>query len=110
MGVKNQIKSNGTRVLNPNIVKPKSKFWAYFWWLFGGFLGAHHWYLERDNQALIWFGTGGCFGIGWLRDLYRIPTYVADANNQREYVYWFKYMVQAFPKVVIIVKKIIELV
>ena len=27
-----------------------------------------------------WF-TGGYFGAGWLRDFYRIPEYVRDANN-----------------------------
>ncbi|XP_014206639.1 dnaJ homolog subfamily C member 22 [Copidosoma floridanum] len=74
---------------------PKSKLWAYFWWLFGGLFGAHHVYLGRDDQALIWFCTiGGYFGIGWLRDLYRIPTYVAEANDHPDYVNWFKHQVR----------------
>ena len=80
--------------------KLKTKFWAYFWWLFGGIFGAHHVYLERDDHAIIWFCTlGGYFGVGWLRDLYRIPSYVADANQDREYVEWFKLQTRAFKKV-----------
>lgn len=79
---------------------PKSKLWAYFWWLFGGLFGAHHVYLGRDDHALIWFCTlGGYFGIGWLREIWRIPTYVADANDQPDYVNWFKHQVRASKKV-----------
>lgn len=96
MGAK---KSNGTAAVRPQPNSKKTTFWAYFWWVFGGFLGAHHWYLNRDNQALVWFGTCGLFGIGWLRDLYRIPTYVAEANDRPEYLHWFKYQVRAFPRV-----------
>ena len=101
--------SNGTSVQNNNNVKKdiqgpnktlKTKFWAYFWWLFGGILGAHHVYLGRDDHAIIWFCTiGGYFGIGWLRDLYRIPDYVADANDDHEYLERFKAETRKFKKV-----------
>lgn len=105
-GNKKEGKSNGTTMVpnskdNKN-VNTKSKFWAYFWWLFGGFLGAHHLYLERDDHAVIYFCTlGGYFGIGWLRDIYKIPSYVADANDQPEYLHSFKHQVRAFPRVII---------
>ncbi|XP_051175460.1 dnaJ homolog subfamily C member 22 [Leptopilina boulardi] len=73
----------------------KSKFWAYFWWLFGGVFGAHHLYLDRDDHALIYlFTLGGYFGAGWLRDLFKIPTYVACANNDRTYLDWFTFQVR----------------
>lgn len=81
--------------------KQKSKFWAYFWWLFGGILGAHHFYLNRDDHGLIYFCTlGGYFGMGWLRDLFKIPTYVADANNDRQYLDWFTNQVRNNKKVI----------
>ena len=32
------------------------------------------------------FCSGGYFGAGWIRDLWRIPTYVKDANDDPEYL------------------------
>ncbi|XP_012279311.1 dnaJ homolog subfamily C member 22 [Orussus abietinus] len=76
--------------------KRKSVFVAYVFWLFGGVFGAHHVYLERDDHAFVWFCTlGGYFGIGWLRDLFKIPGYVADANEDPEYREWLKTRVRA---------------
>jgi TM2 domain-containing membrane protein YozV len=101
---KNETKSNGhvsSAAPTHNTVKLKTKFWAYFWWLFGGIFGAHHLYLGRDDQALIWFCTlGGYFGIGWLRDLFRIPTYVADANDDPNYINCFKHHVRTERRVI----------
>ncbi|KAL1130913.1 hypothetical protein AAG570_012154 [Ranatra chinensis] len=60
---------------------------AYFLWLVGGFLGLHHFYLGRDLQGFLWWSTlGGYFGCGWLRDLFLIPQYVKDANNDSQYL------------------------
>lgn len=60
---------------------------AYILWLFGGWFGLHHFYLGRDNQALIWWATlGGGFGIGWLRDIWRMPDYVRQANKPHDYI------------------------
>jgi len=58
----------------------KSLLVTYFLWFFAGWTGIHHFYLGRDNQFLLWFQTFACFGIGWFRDLFRIPDYVAQAN------------------------------
>ena len=30
--------------------------------------------------------SGGYFGLGWTRDLWRIPEYVRDANNESDYM------------------------
>lgn len=60
---------------------------AYFLWLFLGWFGVHHFYLGRDNQGILWLTSlAGYFGIGWLRDFYRIPTYVKDANEEPSYM------------------------
>lgn len=68
-------------------MQAKSLFWTYFWWLFGGVFGLHHFYLGRDRHAFItWITAGGYFGCGWLRDLWRIPEYVRDVNEDPEYM------------------------
>ena len=38
----------------------------------------------NDDDAI--FCLGGYFGAGWIRDLWRIPTYVKDANDDPEYL------------------------
>jgi DnaJ family protein C protein 22 len=65
----------------------KSLLLTYILWLFGGWFGLHHLYLNRDRHAftsLITFGL--YFGIGWFRELWRIPEYVRDANEEEEYM------------------------
>ncbi|GAB6027072.1 hypothetical protein CHUAL_013798 [Chamberlinius hualienensis] len=65
----------------------KTKWKAYVLWLVGGFFGLHQFYLERDVQAFVtWCTLGGFFGIGWIRDFWKIPQYVAEANNEKDYV------------------------
>lgn len=60
---------------------------AYALWLFGGCWGLHHFYLGRDKHAFIWWSTwGGCFGFGWIRDLWRLPDYVRAANKHPGYL------------------------
>ena len=37
----------------------------------------------RDRQALVWwFLPGGYFGLGWIRDMWRIPEYVKESNRE----------------------------
>jgi hypothetical protein len=38
-----------------------------------------------ENPLLI---PGGYFGFGWFRDLWRIPEYVKDANDDPDYLRW----------------------
>ncbi|GAB1601745.1 dnaJ homolog subfamily C member 22-like [Argonauta hians] len=71
---------------------------AYILWFFGGIFGVHHLYLRRDNQALVWWTTlAGC-GIGWFRDLWRIPSYVRQANNEPSYVDEIKELKRIYKK------------
>lgn len=64
----------------------KSILVAYALWAAGGPLGLHHIYLGRDSHALLWMLTLGGFGLGWFREVIRIPAYVSEANQdaQRE--------------------------
>ncbi|KAG8201351.1 hypothetical protein JTE90_016828 [Oedothorax gibbosus] len=65
----------------------KSLLVTYLLWLFGGVFGLHHFYLNRDFHALTWWMfLGGYFGIGLIRDLWRIPEYVKDANQDIFYM------------------------
>jgi len=34
----------------------------------------------------MYFSVGGLFWIGWLRDLFYIPSYVADVNEDPEFM------------------------
>lgn len=78
----------------------KNIFVAYFLWLFGGIFGLHHIYLGRDIQAFLYWSTlGGYIGIGWLRDIYRIPEYVADANEDPKFIKSFVEKVRLNEKV-----------
>ena len=52
---------------------------GYLLWLFG-FTGAHRFYYGRPISATIYFFTFGLFLIGWLVDLFLIPTMDRDAD------------------------------
>lgn len=80
-------------------VQKKSLFVAYLYWLFGGLFGLHHLYLGRDLHAFITFATlGGYFGLGWLRDAWRLPDYVKEANCDYEYTTLLKEQTDAHAK------------
>ncbi|CAI8002646.1 DnaJ homolog subfamily C member 22 [Geodia barretti] len=60
---------------------------AYLLWLLLGWLGVHHFYLRRHKQGVLWLTSfSGFFGIGWLRDFWRLPTYVRDSNDDPEFL------------------------
>jgi len=46
---------------------------GYILWIFG-FLGSHRFYYGRPVTGTIWFFTLGLLGIGWLIDLFLIPS------------------------------------
>lgn len=65
----------------------KNKTVAYILWFFGGFFGLHHFYLGRDRQAFVWWAFfGGYVGCGWIRDLWKISSYVEEANESQKYL------------------------
>ena len=55
---------------------------GYVLWIFG-FMGAHRFYYGRPVSGTIWFFTLGLFFIGWIIDLFLIPS--MDASADRRY-------------------------
>jgi len=54
---------------------------GYLLWLFG-FLGCHRFYFGRPISGTIWFFTLGLLGIGWLIDLFLIPSMDREADRR----------------------------
>jgi len=52
---------------------------GYLLWIFG-FLGAHRFYFGKPVTGTIWFFTVGLFGIGWLIDLFLVPSMSRSAT------------------------------
>ncbi len=60
-----------------------SKIYGYLLWIFG-FTGAHRFYYGRPISGTIWFFTFGLFLIGWLVDLFLIPSMDRSADFRYE--------------------------
>lgn len=54
---------------------------GYLLWIFG-FMGAHRFYYGRQVSGVIWFFTLGLFFIGWIIDLFLIPSMERDAGDR----------------------------
>ncbi len=50
-----------------------SKLFGYIFWLFG-FIGAHRFFYGKKVSGTIYFFTFGLIGVGWLIDLFLIPS------------------------------------
>lgn len=51
-----------------------------FWGL--GFTGLHRFYFGKPLTGILWFCTGGLFLIGWIVDLFLIPSMAHSANRR----------------------------
>ena len=60
-----------------------SKVIGYALWIFG-FTGAHRFYYGKPVTGTIWFFTLGLLGIGWLIDLFLIPSMDRQADLRFE--------------------------
>lgn len=56
-----------------------SKTIGYLLWIFG-FTGSHRFYYGKPITGTIWFLTLGLLGIGWLIDLFLIPSMDREAD------------------------------
>lgn len=67
--------------MNNNINNTHSKTLGYLLWIFG-FLGAHRFYYGKPVTGTIWFFTLGLLGIGWIVDLFLIPSMDREADRR----------------------------
>ncbi|MEZ5566976.1 MAG: NINE protein [Halioglobus sp.] len=54
---------------------------GYLLWIFG-FIGAHRFYYGKQISGVIWFFTLGLFFIGWIIDLFLIPSMHRQAERR----------------------------
>jgi TM2 domain-containing membrane protein YozV len=62
-----------------NLDDTHSKTIGYLLWAFG-FLGAHRFYYGRPVTGTIWFFTLGLLFVGWIVDLFLIPSMDRQAD------------------------------
>ncbi|WP_338288975.1 TM2 domain-containing protein [Luteolibacter sp. LG18] len=75
-----------------------SKTIGYLLWIFG-FTGSHRFYYGRPVTGVIWFFTAGLLGIGWLIDLFLIPSMERQAARNftgGRYDYSVAWILQTF--------------
>jgi len=58
-----------------------SKLIGYVLWIFG-FTGSHRFYYGKPVSGTIWFFTAGLFLIGWIIDLFLIPSMARRADRR----------------------------
>jgi len=54
---------------------------GYLLWIFG-FIGAHRFYYGKQITGVIWFFTFGLFFVGWIIDLFLIPSMEREAERR----------------------------
>lgn len=54
---------------------------GYLMWVFG-FMGMHRFYYGKPVSGVIWMLTGGLFLIGWIVDLFLIPSMAKEAAGR----------------------------
>lgn len=67
--------------MNVTYNKTHSTLVGYILWFFG-FTGAHRFYYGKNISGVIWLCTLGLFGIGWIIDLFLIPSMSREANKK----------------------------
>ena len=67
--------------MEPKPIQTHSIVIGYLAWIFG-FMGAHRFYYGKTLTGILWFFTLGLFFIGWIIDLFLIPSMDKEAENR----------------------------
>lgn len=62
-----------------NSISTHSVLVGYILWIFG-FMGAHRFYFGKPISGTLWFFTAGLLLIGWIIDLFLIPSMARQAD------------------------------
>ena len=54
---------------------------GYLFWIFG-FTGAHRFFFGKPLTGALWFFTGGLLLVGWLIDIFFIPSMADEADRR----------------------------
>ena len=69
----------------PRIKKSLSEVYVFALFPVTGILGIHHFLLDRPANGIFYTFTFGGFGIGYLVDLFRMPTLIKRYNDEVEF-------------------------
>jgi len=64
------------------MIKERELWVAYLLWFFLGPVGVHKFFLGKTGMGILYLFTGGIFLIGWIIDLFTLPSQVRAYNDE----------------------------
>lgn len=64
------------------MIKERELWVAYLLWFLLGPIGVHKFYLGKIGMGILYLFTGGIFLIGWIIDLFTLPSQVRAYNDE----------------------------
>ena len=58
------------------MIKERELWVAYLLWFLLGLVGVHKFYLNKIGMGILYIFTGGIFLIGWIIDIFTLPSQV----------------------------------
>ena len=64
------------------MIKERELWIAYLLWFLLGPVGVHKFYLGKIGMGILYLFTGGIFLIGWIIDIFTLPSQVRAYNDE----------------------------
>lgn len=64
------------------MIKERELWVSYLLWFFLGPVGVHKFFLGKIGMGILYLFTGGIFLIGWIIDLFTLPSQVRAYNDE----------------------------
>ena len=64
------------------MIKERELWVAYLLWFLLGLVGVHKFYLGKIGMGILYLFTGGIFLIGWIIDVFTLPSQVRAYNDE----------------------------